>query len=321
VKPKEVFYGTVSTSETMQVEMSIWKPDKAPTYDAAKSYVVYVREKKSDAPTAQPTRRWLAKYGTRSIQPDTAKLRNLLKLCLEAQRAGHSVEQKAPPVDVAKLSPIEKKLHSIILPEVDFACANVNDIFCFFQCASVEYDHSDTPADKKGVNFLINSRTFTEETPPLCYYLEGGSLLQNLEIVTALFGERHELDDWVVLSKKGSGPPKPNLSLGPQGTNSALYKLLSTTIIPEVEFRQAGMSDVAKSLAKASHATVVTDTTKGRFGSRSVVSLWGNHTSALSVLRILSALCPIEVTLDDKSATIRPVPSNEPEDDEEEAAK
>jgi hypothetical protein len=143
----------------------------------------------------------------------------------------------------------------------------------------------------------------------------------NLNLVTALLGERHELDDWVVLSKKGSGPPVPNVTLGPQGTNSALYKQLSTTIIPEVEFRQARMTDVAKFLSTASRASIVTNTTKGRFGSRSAVTLCGRHASALSVLKVLSALCPIEVILDDKYVTIRPLPSDQSEDDEEEAAK
>jgi hypothetical protein len=312
VKPDEVLYGNVSTGEILNVEMSLWKPKEDPTFESGERYVVYLREATSNAPS-QSFRRWLAKYGTTSIQPDTEKLREMLMPCIEQRVATDKKPREV--VDVAKLSPIDKKMNSIVLPEVDFMCANISDAVCFFNFASIEYDHSPAPRERKGVNIVVDPRMFLDERPLLInYYLEGGTLLQNVDIAAAIIGERYALDDWIVISRKGSGPPKPAISLGPQGTNSVLYKKLSAAVIPEVDFRQAGLQDVAKFLAEAGNANVVADISADNAGAQPPVTLQGNHVSVMSVLRILTALCPFEVFLDEKSATIRPVQPRPPAD-------
>jgi hypothetical protein len=68
------------------------------------------------------------------------------------------LDGKSYTVVTKTLSPIEKKLSSIMIPEVEFRNANINDAILFTQSATVEYDK----AGGNGVNIAL---TPLKETP------------------------------------------------------------------------------------------------------------------------------------------------------------
>lgn len=51
---------------------------------------------------------------------------------------------------------ILEKMEKIILPEVDFRQANINEVIKFLHEMSVQFDPSDDPAERKGVNIILN---------------------------------------------------------------------------------------------------------------------------------------------------------------------
>jgi len=50
---------------------------------------------------------------------------------------------------------VEEKMRRIVLPEINFRNANINDVIPFFESASREYDDPGVPAEKRGVNFVL----------------------------------------------------------------------------------------------------------------------------------------------------------------------
>ena len=58
-----------------------------------------------------------------------------------------------PPDSIA----IEKKMKSIVIPEINFRQANLTDVITFLSDASRENDTDNTPAEKKGINFILQT--------------------------------------------------------------------------------------------------------------------------------------------------------------------
>ncbi len=76
---------------------------------------------------------------TQPKQPDTSTV-------LKPVTGGLSPEQE-----------IQKKMQAIVIPEINFRNANITDVITFFEQASREYDSPDTPAEKRGVNFVLKT--------------------------------------------------------------------------------------------------------------------------------------------------------------------
>ena len=289
--------------------MELWKPKKDPSYDKGKSYVIYLRKGDQDGSPANTVTRWRVKYGARSIQPDTAKLRKMLG----PDEGGKDRDYRASEedLDVEKLSPLEKRMHAIVIPEIDFACANVRDVLDFLHEVSIQYDKSSIPKQEKGINLCLNGRSFSGEgsLPLVNFYMEQMSVLQVLTLASALSGgEFGTVGDWTVISKEGSGKLKPNLSLGAQGTNSVLYRKLQSTVISEVDFRQADIYNVVKYLVKASGLKISVATNSEKAAKASLITLTGKHASLLGLLEVLSVLNPLEIVLEEESVVIRQPP-------------
>jgi len=52
---------------------------------------------------------------------------------------------------------IEQKMKTIVLPEITFRNANINDVVSFFESASREHDDPSLPVEKRGVNFVLKN--------------------------------------------------------------------------------------------------------------------------------------------------------------------
>ncbi|MFC1497742.1 hypothetical protein ACFLS1_04600 [Verrucomicrobiota bacterium] len=305
-KVNEVLLGAPMKDDLICIEMDLWKPKKDPSYEPDKSYVLYLRRMETDKPVQDNVGRWTVGCGAISIQPDTEKLRKKLP----PNKDGKDLNHKASPesVDIKELSPLERRMHSIIIPEIDFRCANIYDVIEVLHDYSIEYALSAIPQQRKGINMCFNARTFTNNERNLVnFYIEDASLLQVLEITTHLTGGERDIinNNWVVISKKGSGKLKPALFLGSQGTNSVSYKTLQATIVPEIDFRQAAIGDVAKFLAKKSGLKISVTTNPEKPEKPTMITLHAKHVSQLSILQMLSILYPFEVILEEKLVIIR----------------
>jgi len=107
---------------------------------------------------------------------------------------------------------ITEKMENIIIPEVDFRLANINDVISFLQEASVEYDRSGD--QKRGVNIILNLRSGTggapgefgaeqaggvSEVPYVTFKARDISLLEVLKTVTEVAGLKYRIEGSVVM--------------------------------------------------------------------------------------------------------------------------
>jgi len=51
---------------------------------------------------------------------------------------------------------VNRKMSSIIIPEVDFRSANIHDVISFLQESSVEFDQTAKEGEKRGINIILN---------------------------------------------------------------------------------------------------------------------------------------------------------------------
>ncbi len=204
VAVREVLVGASMEEDSIRVRMRLWNPTEDPSYEKGKSYVLYLRKEPED-PKAGGKIAWSVKYGARSIQPDTEKLREMLGSNRSKKDRSYKASQDG--VDVDKLTFLERKMHGIIIPEMDFMCANIHDVIDFLHMASIDFDRS-SPAGQKGVNICLNGRSFAGGRMPLVnFYAEDMSLLQALNLVVKLAdGERIVTDDGIVVRKRSADP-------------------------------------------------------------------------------------------------------------------
>jgi hypothetical protein len=196
----QVILGSPMQKDTIRTDMDLWNPKKDPEYDTSKSYILYLRNTAGEATGAAP--RWSLVEGTTSIQPDTPELRSKLGTNRGKDRTYKANQDE---VDVTTLSPLEKKLHAITIPVVDFRCANLRDVVDFLHQASIDNDHA-APAKAKDANIRVHPRIVAENGSMLInLYMEDASLLQTLNVVAAIAGGRSVIDDVIMI---GSDKPR-----------------------------------------------------------------------------------------------------------------
>ena len=67
---------------------------------------------------------------------------------------------------VTREQEIEAKMKKIVLPEITFRNANINDVITFFTTNSREYDDPALPAENRGVNFVLRNNATATPTAP-----------------------------------------------------------------------------------------------------------------------------------------------------------
>ena len=68
-------------------------------------------------------------------------------------------------VDPRTLTPIEERLNAIIVPEIDFRCANIYDIIDFFDDCIREHGEGIEKIDKSRVRLVADKKGFGEDVP------------------------------------------------------------------------------------------------------------------------------------------------------------
>jgi hypothetical protein len=70
-------------------------------------------------------------------------------------------------VDPKTLTPIEKRLNLIIVPEIDFRCANIRDIIDFYDHCVKEHGGEQEKHDKSRVRLVADKKGFGKHEPLL----------------------------------------------------------------------------------------------------------------------------------------------------------
>ena len=93
-------------------------------------------------------------------------------------------------VDPKALTPIEKRLNAIIVPEIDFRCANTYDIISFYDGCVKKYGGEEETLDKSRIRIVVDKTSFGDDVPlnhfsslkmPLLYALRLTCALGDLE--------------------------------------------------------------------------------------------------------------------------------------------
>ncbi|MDP6470356.1 MAG: DUF4974 domain-containing protein [Pseudomonadales bacterium] len=299
---REVLLGAPMEENTIRVQMNCWGPKEDPSYEQGKSYVIYLRREPAEGGEGLC---WVADHGATSVQPDSESLRE--KLGAKKVGKDRSFKMSQEGVDVEDLSPLDRKLHAVVIPEMDFRCARAYDVIDFFHMASIDFDKS-SPEGQKGVNICLNGQSFAEGRVPLInFYFEDISLLQALTLVVALAdAERTTIDDWIIVSEKGGEGAIPFLVIEGEAVESKAYQALCDSVVAEVDFRQASPEEVARFLSQQSGVTVSVSGSAEDLEEVGAITLIGRHSSPLTILKVLSAMHPLDVHIKEESVTITP---------------
>jgi len=112
-------------------------------------------------------------------------------------------------VDPKSLTPIEKRLNAIIVPEIDFRCANIYDIIDFYDHCVREHGGDDEKDDKMRVRLVCDKTGFGEDVPLIHFSSLKMPLLYALRLSCALGELKYRIKDNTVTvykPEKADGP-------------------------------------------------------------------------------------------------------------------
>jgi general secretion pathway protein D len=230
---------------------------------------------------------------------------------------------------------IEQKMKTIVLPEIAFRNANINDVVSFFESASREHDDPSLPVEKRGVNFVLKNIAGTApvsaapaSTDPFATAVDTGaassgggtpitfsarfvSLWEALKIVTEVAGYKSRIRGNVVM-------------VMPANMTDEVMETRSYTVLPTLTDRITGVGRelaTAKTggtggdfggMAATGNLTEKTDW-KNFFGQLGVTWPQGSSISYLSTigkLRVVNTaenLAIFETALEDLNVTPRQI--------------
>jgi len=146
---------------------------------------------------------------------------------------------KLKPGEITRVSKVEsernlilRKLKEIIVPEIDFRLANINDVVAFLQDQSREFDRTESDEGKKGVNIILNLRAGSaapaaappaldpfapapatggsaagsDQVPLITFSARYISLFEALKIVTSVANLKHRIEGRVVMIVPQNAP-------------------------------------------------------------------------------------------------------------------
>lgn len=201
-----VLYGNCASNAPVRFTVRPSKP-VAPLEKGTKCFAYLRRAPAGGAAGAPP---WETASGERGLQKDTPPLRKLVDGMVASRKAMDAFLAREEKRE--DLSPIERKLHAIIIPEFDFCCASVYDVVQLFSEVSVEFDKSPAGDTPRGVPISFEPAKAGGEPGLVRYYAENASLLTHLRILDWI-GYAHTLADGHVhvrerpMPAQGQQPP------------------------------------------------------------------------------------------------------------------
>lgn len=156
--------------------------------------------------------------------------------------AGVCAAQTAPTAQ------LQEKLKTITIPEIDFRAANIYDVMSFLADCSQESDQRVVPKKEKGLNIVLSMPPCHGGGVPLITFsAKEISLGEALRVTTMVAGLEYDLEsNWVHVHtpvKRGQALPALQASTP---ADKALEKLIKAAIVPEFDFRQITITQIAK---------------------------------------------------------------------------
>lgn len=191
---------------------------------------------------------------------------------------------------------LRRKLETTIIPEVDFIDARIIDILEYLSLSYQEFDPQSLPSKNEYVNIIFNTRGLKEdEIPTVTFNAQNTSILEILEKTTDIAGLKYYIEqNWVLVGNRYY-QPTINVTSEP----SELVSRLKRIIIPELDFREAMLTDISKHLTacsveydKASESAkeIPMVLTPHSADAGSEITMHGYFLSIYDVLAILSQL-------------------------------
>jgi hypothetical protein len=188
-----VFYGEIDTNEVLH--FTIRSKNEIPLYPTGTNYIVYLRRSSESKTGGQDSCKWETALGEEGIQNSTQERRKILK---EVARGRVEFDTfLAAKEDLSSLSPLERKMNAIIIPEADFRCANLRDVIDFLGSQSKEFDKSPAEHGKRGVTILYKLPKHAD-MHLVHYSAENASLLKNLKVLECLADCEYAITNGVV---------------------------------------------------------------------------------------------------------------------------
>jgi hypothetical protein len=122
-------------------------------------------------------------------------------------------------VDPKTLTPIEKRLNAIIVPEIDFRCANIYDIIDFYDLCVKKHGGGDEKDDKSRVRLVYDEIEFGDAPPLLHFSSLKMPLLYALRLSCKVGMLKYRIKDNVVTVYKAEtmgGPTTKSYCLKPR---------------------------------------------------------------------------------------------------------
>lgn len=152
----------------------------------------------------------------------------------------------APPADEAKAY-LTKKLSTIVLPQVEFAGASLEEAIEFLRIKSRQFDTSTTDEKQKGVPIIL--RKDDGPAVQISLSLKDVPLVEALRYVTELANYKYQVTSYAVLVQKpGQNGPPP---AAPQGAGRAPMpaanpNVAGQIIIPEIKLSGASLEEAVE---------------------------------------------------------------------------
>lgn len=112
-------------------------------------------------------------------------------------------------VNPKTLTPIEERLNGIIVPEIDFRCANTYDIISFYDSCVKEYGGEKEGLDRSRIRIVVDRTSFGDDVPLNHFSSLKMPLLFALRLTCALGDLEYRIEEHTVTvfkPKKKDGP-------------------------------------------------------------------------------------------------------------------
>jgi len=141
----------------------------------------------------------------------------------------------------AQQSPLHSKLQSIILPQVQFSGATLEEAVEFFRVKSRALDASEPEVSKRGVNFILQDGSATEAN--ISMDLKDVPLINVVKYTADLAGMEYRIEENVVVFLRGS---KDSAAKPPAPINGKAVELAKKYKLPQVHYSKATLEEAVE---------------------------------------------------------------------------
>lgn len=180
-----------------------------------------------------------------------------------------------------KEPPLRQKLRRIIIPELSFKDGDVRDVVELLSSLGRDADVAEANPARKGVNLVL--RLGDTQPPTVTLNARYVSMMEAIVLVSELTGMQYQVrENYVMLFPRGDAQSEMPQELEPPKGSDILLEKLGRITIPEMEFRQATIHQIAAFLVQASRDADKDENNPGKKGINIVVSIGNTQPGAVT---------------------------------------